>query len=271
MILTVYTKLPWSFTLKADAILLAKTKTQKIESVPFVLKDYSTPLIIAGIVFLGILVGLIPQIKDIFAIRAEITTLSKSLQALDQKHQALTSLSDSELNSMVSVVESALPSDKPIFQAIEVVQARAFEYGLKVDSFDFSPGSVASESASSKNISIKNASGISAMDLEVTILGTFENLLRFVRALENSGPLTEVQGFSVSSAAAFENEVKTTITLKIFYMAPPASIGSVTSPLKLMTQEQVSAIENLSAFVKTTPSSISPLVGGTLRENPFSF
>jgi hypothetical protein len=172
---------------------------------------------------------------------------------------------------MVSMMESALPSDKPIFQALEVVQSRAFEYGLAVDSFDFSPGSVASESASTKNKSPQHVSGVSSMDLEVTLMGTFEDLLRFVKALENSGPLTEVQGFSVSSAAAFENEVKTTIMLKFFYMPPPQMIGGVTTPLKLMSQTQIVAIEQLATLSRVTSGSLIPPKTGILREDPFNF
>lgn len=248
-----------------------KAKEVKQIKLSFSWKDYTTPLLIGGIIVIGVLVGLIPQIKDIVTIRASIDELSKTLDSLDAKYQALTSMSDAELNSMVSMVESALPSDKPIFQALEVVQSQAFEYGLVVDSFDFSPGSVASESASVKQKSTKQASGISFLDLEVTLMGTFENLLQFVKALENSGPLTEVQGFSVSSAATFENDVKTTIMLKIFYMPSPQVIGGVTTPLKLMSQTQIAAIEQLTTLARVTSGSLVAPQGAVLRENPFSF
>lgn len=230
-----------------------------------------TPLAIVGVIFLGVVVGVIPQLKDIFIIRTAIADLTKTLEVLDQKYQALTSMSDSELNSMVSMVESALPSDKPIFQALEVVQSQAFEYGLAVDSFDFSPGSVATESATAKTKNTKQTSGVSSLDLEVTLMGSFENLLQFVKALENSGPLAEVQGFSVSSAAAFENNVKTTILLKIFYMPSPQVIGGVTTPLKLMSQTQIAAIEQLTTLSRITTSSLVAPQGSVLRENPFSF
>lgn len=248
-----------------------KAKVQKQETLPFSWKDYMTPLVIAAVIFLGVVVGVIPQLKDIFTIRTAIVDLTKTLEVLDQKYQALTSMSDSELNSMVSMVESALPSDKPIFQALEVVQSQAFEYGLAVDSFDFSPGSVATESATAKAKSVKQASGVSSLDLEVTLMGSFENLLQFVKALESSGPLAEVQGFSVSSAAAFENDVKTTILLKIFYMPSPQLIGGVTTPLKLMSQTQIAAIEQLATLSRVTTGSLVSPQGSVLRENPFSF
>lgn len=245
--------------------------TESVKDADFDWKDYKVALLVTATVVMGVFVGLIPQVKDIFAIRSEIASKLKELDTLDQKYSTLNAYGDAELNSMVNLVEGALPSDKPIFQALATVQAMAIEQGLQVSGFDFSPGSVASSSAGPNGVQTQSKGGIQKMDVQVSLVGTFENLLGFVSAVERSIPLSEVEGFSVSSAASFSDEIKTTMKLKIFYMYPPSTISKISSPIKPLTVDQIDVIDRLNDFVKTSAGLDLPPVGVNLRDNPFTY
>ena len=234
---------------------------------PAKLKEWFLPIALYAAILLGVAVGLIPQIQDIVALREAMSSLSKKRQALETKIQQLTSFTEADLNSKVFLAESSLPSDKPVFQAVDLVQSKAGQYGLVVDGFDFSPGLVASESGAKSQTDLIAPS----MELKTTLVGSFESLLQFIDGVERSGPLTDVKGFSVSSSQLDSGVVKTTLTLQIYYLPAPEALPKVTGALQEITDEQLAVLDLMSTYTQTTPTSLAPPAGAPLRDNPFTF
>ncbi|MFC1653223.1 hypothetical protein ACFL1M_00045 [Patescibacteria group bacterium] len=237
------------------------------------IKQYWVPIVSGLFILLSLFLVLIPSFSEISKTRFENKRIEKSLNDLNKKYSILDSLTESSLNGQVSLVEGALPSEKPVFNIINMIQAGAGTLGVVVDSFEFSPGSLATESAQLKNKSRKSSGvgDVEFINAEISVVGTFDQVLAFVDLIENSLPVTEVDSVSVSSGNIEFGELKSNLLLKVYYSLPPTSIGKVSSPISELTDEQGSVIEEIKKYSLFASTGDQVTQQNSERFSPFSY
>jgi len=117
----------------------------------------------------------------------------------------MTRINKTALEDSRKTVVRALPVEKDfgaILNAISVSSARA---GVSVDDYAFGIGPISSSSADK----IKNASGLDTTSLSISLQGSIDGVLVFIKELQEKMPLSEVESIETSQAT-------TTIAL-LFY------------------------------------------------------
>jgi hypothetical protein len=232
------------------------------------LKDYYLLVIVGVLISFSLLLVFVPFSKEIFSLRGEISKNKKDLELLSQKESMLDSMDESELNSQVDLLESALPSEKPALYIIDILNASSQKFGLKLGSFEFSPGSLATNSAElEKNIKAK--SGIDSIEVDVEVSGDFDNLLTYIDYLENALPLMKARAISFSTAN-LDKEVDATLGLDVYYLLPPETIGKTSDQLKETSASQKEVLGKVGQYTKVVSRSL-PTTTYPLRDDPFDY
>lgn len=232
------------------------------------LKDYYMLIIAFVLVSFSLLIVFIPFIKEIFSLQSDISSNKKTLELLSLKESMLDSMDEAKLNSQVDLLESALPSEKPALYIIDILNASSSKFGLQLGSFEFSPGSLATNSAELEK-SVKVKSGIDSIEVDVEVSGEFDNLLTYIDYLENALPLMKARAISFSTAKK-DTIVDVTLSLDVYFLLPPETIGRTSDPLKKISESQLDAYEKVSQYTKVVSRSL-PTSTYPSRDNPFDY
>lgn len=147
-------------------------------------KPYLISLIIAFVCLLVFLQVIIPQVQDLASIDKESQLIREKINTLKKNTNYLSSLDESDLDSKLKVVSSALPPEKDFAAIIGAIGKAANESSVSVDDYSFQVGELSTKSAS---FSTKPSIAIT-----LRITGGLDGCQRFLKELNKSLPLSEV-------------------------------------------------------------------------------
>lgn len=196
--------------------------------------------------------------------------LTKKAAQLTDKWETLNGIEPDLIDKRVKRMEAVFPSVKPIVSLLASLSQLAGEHNLTFGGLSLSPGSLSEAGAKSKN---KKQAPIDLNDLSFSfqVGGDFARISQFMQALENTAPLMKIESvaLTIKTNPLFEREktmVVADISVAAYYQAPPATLGSIDKPVRLLTKTEEVLLNQLVGF-RTFPPVVSTAAVG--KENLF--
>src|SRR5574340_1222221 len=154
-----------------------------------------------GSVILGVIMVLtviLPQFNKIMIVQSKLDQEKKLLSQLQNKMQALTESQTLDLVNEADLVDSALPSHKPLLELMNSVNFMASWAQVNITDIQLSPGEISTDSAqttgAAKTAVAKSKKNVPKayknLDVDLTIEGSLDRVNAFLRNMENSVPFS---------------------------------------------------------------------------------
>jgi len=224
------------------------------------------PVAIVVFIALSSIVVLMPQVRGIISDRQTLKQKESELAVLENKRSALSALSEATLEEQLLLVEEVLPSTKPLFHMVNIVASQAEANELTLLSYELAPGLLATESAESIVVQEEVKPGdIGSLDLHAFYRGTVDTVLQYMKALEESKPLTMLSEAKIKDSeqlaggdegvinprVSVGQEVLIDSIMSVSYSLPLATIGNLADPLPSLSPEEeelLVELKNLSKY-----------------------
>lgn len=215
---------------------------------------------VMGILTLGVL---IPQINLISDHNQKLTIEEKKLSDLQTRSTFLTSLNSQELTDEASVLQKVLPSQKPVMPLISSIEKLASDANVSLQSFELTPGVVATEGATPSlqtMLPVKGiVEGVGPLPLKMEVQGGFAQMNTFFKTLDVLIPLINVRTIEFTvlsqnrSALDPTTRYKATIELDSLYALPGSGKIDPSPVLTALNTQERSLMASLSAAVSNQP------------------
>lgn len=222
---------------------------------------------------LGLFVGVVPLIGKTIDAAQQLSPLREEVAVLVEKDQALAGFEEEGLQSKLSILLTAVPSEKDIpslFSTVEAVSARS-GVGL-ADMAVVGAGSVATSAAIAQT-SQERQLGSGLLPFTIALDGTFEQISSFMSLVGSVRRLSRVRTFSFT--VRDDGMVRVMLDMDAFWLPFPAVIGKVSQRISSLTAQQedvitkVAALELVSSSLQVAPVDES-LPAAPVKSDPFA-
>lgn len=232
---------------------------------------------IAGVVaaLVVILAGIIPQIQGTIELVQQLETEKPKLESLKQKLVELDQIQFTPEYSQISIVNTALPSKKPLLELLMSLQSIAASNQVLVTELQLNPGDIATSSATAQmgaatgttittaptptpapagatGTGANSGLAVGSLTLGMTVKGTQAQVQSFLTMLEKATPFTTITQLSVErikdtngQTNTMEARVKTDTS---FFTQPITA--ALEAPLPQLSDEERQVLSSISAFVE---------------------
>lgn len=171
-----------------------KNEQKKIEN--YLKKRKKAAVTIAFLIasLLLVMVVIFPQFNAFQEARSQALAKEAQVKKLQNSYNTLSSKTEDSLNSQLSTVNSALPSNKNIIAVFTGISSVASKYSVNIDGFTIRVGGVYSKDPKNKDQEQLSVTGVPF--LRVILNATAqdaESLVAFINGLYSSLPLAEVK------------------------------------------------------------------------------
>lgn len=211
-------------------------------------------LVSAAVIFLFVM----PQISQGYSHFLDWQEAQKTEAELRDK---LRQLSDSESSPgfmYESLVNVALPDRKPLLELMQSLSLVSQEAGVTVDSFEMTPGLVATQAATSSQNSSDNLS------VDYSITGSFDQINKFMKRIEEVTPFTTIVSLHIGSEVSniTDDDIFTAkITSETYFYAKSVVSGESTQ-LPKMTAQAEQVLKELRQYAPITVPIQTQIIGG---------
>lgn len=193
-------------------------------------------------------------LNKIFETRDQIKELEGKNKLLEAKKVVLSGVNIEEIKKQVKTAVLAVPSENPSIFVLSSIRGQAQEGGLVISNFKVAEKEEAKKTARAVEVSF---------DLQGSIFST----LSFLKAVENSSPLTKLTNikFTVSGAQAL-----TKVTATTAWAPLPGELGKTESPLEPVTSAEQELLGKLAGLRQPSLGQV-PLSPPAGKADPFAF
>ena len=199
----------------------------------FLYRKYKEYLLPVGVIFACILLFLfviIPQFQNLLDTQQQVKAESNKLLVLKNNLNLLTNLNESQMDSQLQIVSSALPPNKDFAGILNGISTAAEKAGVFLGDYEFQVGDIAKSSL--------NIQSFPYLKLTLTINGGVNGVTRFMAELYKTVPLSEIVNVKVTST--------TSEITALFYYRPFPPLGfNDSAPISPISQQGLSTIANL--------------------------
>jgi hypothetical protein len=194
-------------------------------------KDYLLPIgliVVSLLLFFNII---IPQISSFSKLQREMKKETDKLAILNNNITYLNSVNDTELQKDFNSSAAVLPLRKDFVGILSGVSDAAGKASVSIGDYQFKVGDL-EESAKGR---IKSTP---FLEIDLNISGNAPDLLRFMKELEKTAPISDIQSGGSTSRNAF-------LTVRFYYssIVPPANIGA--TAIKAIGTAEQSALRQI--------------------------
>lgn len=209
-------------------------------------KDYLLPIFVILGSFLVFLLIVIPQVQQYFVSKQELELETQKLQVLKNNYNFLASLDQSEEETQLNTLSTALPPGKDFAGVINAISASSANTGVLVGDFDFQVGDLSLVS--------QGVSAYPSLQITVNLTGNALSLATFMSQLYKTVPLSEVTSIKV-------NQTASVLTI-LFYYKPFSGVNiNNETPIIPLSQKEQSLVSDILQWDSNT--SISSLISPT--------
>jgi len=236
-----------------------------------ILKNFLFPILAISSVVLLTFVLLIPKVRQIMQIKKEIAGQEEQINKLSQKLGTLQNLSEPDLFDASNLLLEALPAQKDFYKVLSLTKKVFNDNNAQLLSFDFAPGRISSDSAGTK----EESGNTNDMQLKVDFSASYESFSNLLQNLAKVLPLMEINSVKFSSMNATTSasllNFEGTLSMKTYFVPLPTKMGSVDSPLPVVSSKEKQLLEDLKTYQRYEPEAAAteatPEAVG--KENPF--
>ncbi len=234
---------------------------------------YIVPLLVVLVIVLLVPLVLLPQLQTIRDKNLEVQKSQKRLDLLKTKLEALSLIDEEDENLKLSEIEEVVPSRKELARLVVGVRSLASKAGLSVAAIEFSPGRVASASAttpSSKRVKAAKAKSKKEDKEKTTFMLSVKtkkvsDLQKFFTSIQKAKRLLGVNTVEIN------RDEEDVYTYELEIIAPFREIQSkgdiIATPLPLLTQIHDEVFNFVADFINFTNVTIQKVKTGV--KDPF--
>lgn len=220
-----------------------------------------------------LLLVILPQGRDIFTLRQEKKQEEQRVAALRRKIVALDTSKTTTLFQKQDDINKLLPSKKAVFELLSSLKYISDQSGVRLSNLRFSPGLLATESATPKKNSapptrLESQAGVATMTLTFEAAGTRTNINRFLILVQQITPLSAVTQLDLNSrtssplAVLPEQRVfESTIALSTFYFTKSIPV-TVDAELPTTSDDEEQVLQLLDTFLVAPFIPFNQITGG---------
>lgn len=167
--------------------------------------------------------------------RDDISNLKKTISQLEGKLAVLNKLSEDDLKKQKDVVFSAVSATSPVLPVISVVKTVGLGSNVLVEDFQVKEQAQMNLGAGGAETADKTRQ----VDFQFSIIGSPENILRFLNNLGEVLPITQIKKVDISSSDSAD------ISFIAFWQPQPKTLPSISSPVETLTKADAELLKNL--------------------------
>ncbi len=210
---------------------------------------------------------LVPQVKLIVEALTQLQEKETELTAITAKVSALQGIDTSLLTADIAVLETALPSQKPVLPLLYSLDKLAGASQVAISNFQVSPGDISTSSAdlmSGTSLESQLAPGVLALPLDLDVTGSFSNMNTFFKTLDDVVPLIHVtsiefaaySGGSAQASATSSALFQANVSLESLYTANKKP-GLAAAEKVDLTPEEKNLVEKLRTAYQTRQADLA--------------
>jgi len=224
----------------------------------------------------------LPLVRNVKDTNGQLKDQKMRLKRLSDKISVLNSLNEQDINSQLSQVETALPSNKSVAALVVGIQNLAAGTNLIVDGITLSPGPVATASAKpaqsttpvpstpttvspSTNTTLVSVAD-SSLTLDINLTGSISSFKEFLSRLERAKRLSFVDNINFTQNSKGSYDVSISL-ITPFRSVPQLSGDIVSNPLPTLSSQNEETLKIINEFVDYTNIQIPETSVGV--QNPF--
>ena len=210
-------------------------------------KDYFLPiLVIIGSFFVFLLI-VIPQIQQYFNSKQQLDLDTQQLSILRNNYNFLSGLDESQENSQLNTLSTALPSGKDFAGVINAISASSANTGVLVGDFNFLVGNLSDVSQ------VQGVSAYPSLQITVNLTGDALSLATFMSQLYKTVPLSEITSIKIDQSSSI-------LTILFYYKPFSNVIIDNQAPIAPLSLKDQNLLNNISDW--DTNTSMSSLISG---------
>jgi len=159
-----------------------------------------------------------PRIDDFNANRAKIATTQEKTKILTEKINYLKTMDLEQLNKDQALVNNALLPQKNSYLLVNIVRKLSENYNYTVDSFSLSMGGLKEGAKPTEEVV---SDGFASVPVQVKLLGSAENYVDFISAIEESLPLMSLTKFDIKKSGEV---VELDLIISAYYLAEKKTV-----------------------------------------------
>ncbi len=226
-------------------------------------------IVSAGLVIFAI----VPQFQETLDLNSQLNNEKPKLEKLQKKLVELDNIQFSPEFSQKEVVDAALPSRKPLLELLTSLHTISEADRVSITEFSLNPGLIASSEAEIQADAKKSANkdGVDSIDLEMTVVGTFDDVGKFMLDLEKISPFTTIIQLGLSSRASGDDfteqasDMQAKISTKSYFFTQSVA-ASVEAPLPVLNQREQEVLAELANFSNIDLPEQLEITGGGLED-----
>lgn len=212
------------------------------ESLRALYEEYKDFLIPVGMILLSILLLFffsIPQIRDIFAARDEAKRTAQKVRILKANIALLSQTQEAVLNDDITTVISALPPQKDYIGILNAISSASQKSNIAISDYSFQVGAVSGSTKSDKT-RVQPSTSSPGIAFSLSINGTAVDAQRFIKALSETLPLSEISSITGNKEGGSSVNVS-------FYYVPFVKNQNTASvqPLQYVTDQNRQILDQL--------------------------
>lgn len=223
-----------------------------------------------------VLVALVPSVRQIFEIQKKITTQQVRANKLRQKVGDLENIEAREAYQYTEAVNSVLPSKKPLLELLTSLNMVAVRNGVVFTDLSLTPGEIATDAAElaainkAKINAARANAGYDAMDVALSVEGSFGSIKSFLDEIEKIAPLSTINSISLSSSnrgvtVSDQDLVSAELMIQIHYFTKPISVA-LEQPLPTVGVEQNNVLNEIQTYLFPTIEDQKEILSGGLED-----
>ena len=228
-----------------------KSKISRLLRFRKTLVAYSTLLIACLICFF---VGLVPAISKSVIMIKDLRTMQEEISGIQKKASMLQSVDLLELEQTARDVLAGVPPDKSVSTLLSTIEAVATKYNLYIS--DMSIEGIASLAKDSAK-PVTKPEGNSLTE-GISLQGELIQLRNFLIECVRVRRLLRVKDM-VITAIPKSNLITAKLTIEVFYLPLPQTIGKISDALEPFSQEELATIEKIKSYPIMYDSEIMPI------------
>lgn len=236
-------------------------------------KSLATAIGLGVVAAMLVFFAIIPQFQEVVELYSQLNNEKPKLAKLQKKIVELDNIQFSPEFSQKEIVDAALPSKKPLLELLTSLNTIAEADRVSITEFTLSPGLIATSEAEIQADAKKSANkdGVDSIDLEMTVVGTFDDVGKFMLDLEKISPFTTIVQLGLSSRESGDDftAAASDMQAKIFtksYFFTQSVAASVEAPLPALKEREQEVLKELAKFSNIDLPEQLEITGGGLED-----
>jgi Tfp pilus assembly protein PilO len=238
-------------------------------------QTYQTMIIYIAVILgcgIGYTGGVYPAILKITDLFHEKQQLTQERDVLKDKVSILDSLDENTLRENLSIVLSAVPSDKSIQSLFQTIDGAAASVGIELSDINVAAvGSVSTQAAALGETSVEKHIGAHTVPFSAGVVGSFENIQKFITLAPAIRRLVRIRSFGLQFPKD-TTPLRVSLDMDAFYEPFPNTLGVSAQPIFNLTQKELYVLQTIEQFPDYNASGLSGLPTAQIMQklNPFS-